>query len=133
MSILKKKSFTLIVAMGLGAALLMTALLLLPMALLIHKEVLGLGMGWLCAVLAAGLSIFVPTAVIVKIRGRQALATGGALALGYVLLAALLCALGGSGFAFGPWLIRLACAVTAGGLAGAMVSIGQNTRRKRRR
>ena len=133
MSILKKKSFTLTVAIGLGAALVLTALLLLPMALLIHKQALGLTMGWLCAALAAGLSVFIPTAVIVRVRGRQALATGGALALGYVLLAALVCALGGSGFAFGSWLIRLAVAVTAGGLAGSMVSIGQNTRRKRRR
>ena len=133
MSILKKKSFPLTVAIGLGAALVLTALLLLPIALLIHKEVLGLNMGWLCAPLTAGLGIFVSTAVIVKARGRQALATGGALALGYVLLAALVCALGGSGFAFGPWLIRLSCAVAAGGLAGAMVSIGKNTRRKSRR
>ena len=133
MSILKKKSFTLTVAIGLGAALIFTALLLLPTALLIHKEVLDLTAGWLCAALAAGLGVFVSTAVIVKVRGRQALATGGALALGYVLLAALLCALGGSGFSFGAWLIRLSCAVAAGGLAGAMVSIGKNTRRKSRR
>lgn len=133
MSILKKKSFTLTIAIGLGCALVLTALLLLPMALLIHKEVLGQGMDWLCAVLAAGLGVFVSTAVIVKARGRQAMATGGAIALGYVLLAALMCALGGQGFAFGPWLIRLTAAAAIGGLAGAMVSIRQNTRRKKRR
>ena len=133
MSILKKKSFTLVAAIGLGTALVLTALLLLPMALLIHKEVLGLSMGWLCAALSAGLSVFLSTAVIVKARGRQALATGAVLAGGYVLLAMLLCAMGGSGFSFGPWLIRLLIAVIVGGLVGAMVAIRQNTRRKRRR
>ncbi len=135
MSILKKTktSFAMCAAMGEGGALLLTALLLLPVAWAIQDEVLDQRAGWICAFIAAGLSVLIPTAVIVRARGRRALATGGSIALGYVVLAALCCALGGGGTAFGTWLLWLAAAVAAGGLLGAMISVRSKTRGRRRR
>ena len=133
MSIFKKKSFSVSVAIGEGAALVLTALLLLPMAMLIHRQVLGQNAGWLCAAAAAGISVFISTAVIARARGRQALATGGSIALGYALLAALLCALSGSGAGFGMWLVWLSAAVTVGALGGVLLSARRNTRRRKRR
>ena len=130
---LKKKSFAVCAAMGECCAILLTAVLLLPVALAVSGEVLPEALGGICAVAAAGISVFVPTVVIARIRARQVLATAGAIALGYVVLAALCCALGGAGSAFGLWLLRLAAAVGAGGLMGAVLSIRQNTHRKRKR
>ena len=133
MTFLKKRSFIVCVAIGLGCALVRTALLCLPIAWAQAKEVLPETAGGAAAAAAAGLSVLVPTAVIVKSRGREALATGGAIGGAYVVLAALLCALAGSKSAFGTWLVVLAAAVLLGGLVGAMVSIRQNTHKKRRR
>ncbi len=133
MSFLKKKSFALCAAMGVGCAWALTAALLLPFAWAIRSQTIPEEAGWLCASLSAGLAVLVPTAVIARVRGRQALATGGALAGGYTALAALACALGGKGSAFGMWLAALAAAAFAGGLVGAMVSVRQNAHRKKRR
>ncbi|MCD7844709.1 MAG: hypothetical protein LUG57_02415 [Oscillospiraceae bacterium] len=133
MSKLKKTSFPVAIALGEAGALALTAALLLVFAALIHREAMGQEWGWLCAVASAGLSICAATAVVARSRGRQALATGGAIALGYVALAALLCAMGGSGAAFGLWLGRLAAGAGAGALGGAMLAIRQNAHRKKRR
>ena len=130
---LKKKSFAVCAAVGECCAILLTALLLLPVAMAISGEALPEAMGGICAVAAAGVSVFVPTVVIARVRARQVLATAGAIALGYVVLAALCCALSGAESAFGMWLLWLAVAVGAGGLMGAVLSIRQNTHRKHKR
>lgn len=133
MSKLKKRSLPVAGAAGLAGAVVLTALLLLPLALAIHRELLGRELGASCAIGAAGLSVAAAVWIIAKGRGRQALATGGIVALGYVLLAALFCALGGEGSTFGGWLLYLTGAAFAGGLAGAVLSIRQNPHRKKRR
>ncbi len=133
MTFFRKRPFIVCAAIGWGCALVLTALLCLPLAWAVTKEILPEPAGPAACALAAGLSVLIPTAVIVRGRGREALATGGAIGGGYLLLAALACALAGSRSAFGPWLIWLAAAVLAGGLAGSMVSIRQNTHKKRRR
>ncbi|MCD8115891.1 MAG: hypothetical protein LUE21_02045 [Oscillospiraceae bacterium] len=133
MSKLKKMSFPAAAAVGEAGALALTAVLLLPVAAAIHRESLGQEWTWLCAVTAAGLSICAATVFVARSRDRQALATGGTIALGYVALAALLCAMGGAGSAFGVWLARLAAGAAAGGLVGAVLSIRQNVHRKKRR
>ena len=130
---LKKRSLILCAAVGVGAALALTALLVLPVAAAVHRELLSVPAGEMCAGAAAGIAVFVPAILITRARGRQVLATGGAIAGAYAALAALCCALGGAGFAFGPWLIRLAGAAAIGGLGGAVLSLRQNPHRKKRR
>lgn len=132
-SVLKKKSFAVCVAAGEGCAIVLTLLLMLPMAGAVYGELLTEEMAWLCGPVAAAVSVFVPTLILAKIRKRQLLAIGGAIALGYVLLAALLCALGGGRCAFGMWLCWLAVAAAVGGLAGALLCVRQNTHKRRRR
>ena len=133
MTFFKKRSFPVSAAVGEGCALALTALLCLPLAWATIRELLPEAAGGLCAAAAAGLSVMAVTAVIGRSRGREALATGCAIGGGYVLLAALLCALSGGKGAFGPWLGYLCAAVFAGGSAGAMVSVRQKTHKKRRR
>lgn len=133
LSRLKKSSFPLCAAIGEGCALALTALLLLPAAWAVSAGLLPETAGRIAACVPAGLAVLVTTAVIVRVRGREALATGGAIALGAVLLAALCCALGGAKSAFGPWLAWLAGAAAAGGLAGALAGIRRNSHKKRRR
>ncbi len=132
LSFLKKRSFAVCAAMGVGGALALTALLMLPGALLVGGETLPERYGWIYALGAAGLSVLAVTAIIGRARGREVLATGGAVAAAYVLLAALLCALGGKNCAFGMWLACLAGAVAAGGAAGAMLSVRHNAHHRRR-
>ncbi len=133
MSFLKKWSFGLCVTAGEGCALALTALLLLPAAWAVSAQALPLQAGLPLPYIAAGLAVLAPTAAIGRVRGRQALAMGGAIAGGYILLAALVCALGGAKCAFGPWLGILAAAVGAGALAGALLSVRQNRHKRRRR
>ena len=133
MSFLKKWSFGLCAAAGEGCALLLTALLLLPAAWAVSAEALVLEAGLVLPYAAAALAVLVPTAVIARVRGRQALQFAGAIAGGYILLAALGCALRGAKSAFGPWLGLLAAAVLAGALAGALLSVRQNRHKRRRR
>ena len=133
MSFFKKKSFAVCAAIGVGGALILTALGLLPVTWAVIREVLPEGSGGVCAAIVAGLSVLAATAVVVRGRGREALATGGVIGGAYVLLAALLCALGGSKSAFGPWLAYLTGAVLIGALAGALVSVRQNKHKRRRR
>lgn len=133
MSFLKKRPFALCAAIGEGCALILTALLLLPAAWAVSAEALPMEAGAALPFAAAALAVFVSTAVLARLRGRQALATGGAVGGGYILLAALACALSGEKGAFGLWLAWLAAAVLAGAVAGALVSVRQNRHKKRRR
>ena len=132
MSFLKKSSFAVAAAIGEGCALVLTALLLLPVAWAVSGEMLPETAGALCAPAAAGLAILAPTAVIARTRGRDALATGGAIGGVYVALAALLCALGGANCTFDMRLAYLAGAAAAGALLGALVSVRQNRHKRRR-
>ena len=133
MSFLKKKGFAVCAAIGAAASVVLTALLLLPVGAAVNGGLLGEELGGPAAWICAAVSVLAPTAVIVRARGRQALATGGAIALAYVLLAAVCCALGGSRSAFGMWIVYLGLSVAAGGLIGALTSVRQKSHRKRRR
>ncbi len=129
----RKKSLIVSAAIGEGCALALTAVLLLPVAWAVIRELLPEGVGGGCAAGIAGISVWGATVFIVRCRGREALATGGIIAGAYVLLAALACALGGDKCAFGLWLAYLTAAVLAGALAGALMSVRQNTHKKRKR
>ena len=118
---------------GLGASVVLTALLCLAMTPLFTKELLPLSGTDAAAVAAAGLSVFLAVRTVAGRRGRQALATAGITAGGYIVLAALVCALGGRGAAFGPWLWRLSAAVAAGGLLGAIMSLRRSGSRRGKR
>lgn len=132
MSFLKKSTFAVSAAIGEGCALLLTALLLLPLALAVSGEALPLEAGMYAPYVASGIAVLVPTAVIARFRGKQAMATGGAIGGGYVVLACLICALGGAKSAFGPWLAWLAAAAAAGAVVGALLSVRQNRHKRRR-
>ncbi len=132
MSKLKKKNIAVSAAAGVLAAIALTALLCLPFAAAVRHQVLSLGGVWVWAVLAAGLSVFISTLVIARARQRQALPTGGCIAGGVLLSAALVCALGGAGLHFGVRFLWLGGAVLAGGMLGAVMSIRQNQHKKRR-
>lgn len=129
---LKKKGLALSAAIGLACAVALTALLCLPFAAAVCRGVLPLSGAFIWAATAAGLGVFIATLLIARTRQRQALPTGGIIGGGFVLLCALLCALGGRGFTFGVWLLWLAGAVLLSGLLGAIMSIGQNKHKKRR-
>ncbi len=133
MTFFKKRSFLVCAAIGEGCVLALTALLCLPLAWAVTREFLPEAAGGAAVLIAAGLSVLAVTAVIVKSRGKEALATGGVIAGGYILLAALACALAGSKSAFGTWLVYLAAAVLLGGAIGAAASIRQNAHKRRRR
>ena len=133
MSKLKKLNLPAAGGIGRGLAVLMTVLLCIPGAAVINGGILPLAAcdGWACG--AAGVAVFAATMMLGKLRKRQALPTAGIIAGGYILLCAALCAFGEEGSAFGPWLGRLLCAVAAGGVLGAVMSIRQNPHKKRRR
>ena len=117
---------------GLGAAVLLTALIALAETPLFLRGLLPTDRVGLCAWAAAGLAAFVSVLVIARLRGRQAMPTAGIVAGGYILLAALLCALGGGRCAFGPWLLWTAVSAAAGALLGAVMSIRKRGSRRRR-
>ena len=79
MSFLKKKSLLACVGIGTLCALAVTALLLAPCAWAIRGELLPESAGWLCAAGSGGLGVLASTAFIVRVRRRQAMATGGAI------------------------------------------------------
>lgn len=133
MSKLKKQGLLLSAAMGAGAAALLTAVLCLPFAAAISKGALPLETSLVWALIAAGVSVMLASLVVARARARQFLPTGAAIAGLYALLAALVCALGGKGFSFGPWLLWLIGTVLFGSLLGAVMSIRQNTHGKRRK
>ncbi len=132
MSFLKKKSLLACVGIGTLCALAVTALLLAPCAWAIRGELLPESAGWLCAAGSGGLGVLTSTAAIVRVRRRQAMATGGAIGGCCLALAALCCALGGEGYGFGLWLGALAAALLAGGLAGALLSSRRKSPKRRR-
>ena len=132
MSFLKKKSLLACVGIGTLCALAVTALLLAPCAWAIRGELLPESAGWLCAAGSGGLGVLTSTAVIVHVRRRQAMATGGAIGGCCLALAALCCDLGGKGYGFGMWLGALAAALLAGGLAGALLSSRRKSPKRRR-
>lgn len=133
MAKLKKLNLPAACGVGLCAALALTALLCIPGAVVIDRGALPLDLAPVWATAAAGLAVFAAALLLSKVRGRQALPAAGAVAGGYILLAAVLCALGGDKSGFGPWLWKLAIAVMSGALLGAVLSIRQNPHRKRRR
>ena len=132
MSFLKKRYFAVCAGIGEACALALTALLALPIAWAIRSEALPQSLGGICAAVCAGIGVLISTAVIARARGRQAMATGGAVGGGAVVLAALCCALGGSRCAFGPWLGVLAAAAGVGAVAGALLALRRNTHKRRR-
>lgn len=131
-NIIKKKGLLTAASIGVGAAVLLTVLLCLVFAAIIHREILPLSAAGACAAGAAGVAVFAASLVTGRLRERQALPLAGLIAAGLVLLAALLCALGGSAASFGPWLPRLCGASAGGALLGAVMSIRQNPHRKTR-
>lgn len=131
-NILKKKGLLPAAAIGLSAALGMTALLCLGIAALIHNGTLPMAAAGLCAVASAGVSIWCAVLMVSRLRGRQAMPTAGIIAGGFVFLAALICALGGEKSTFGPWLWQLGLAALAGGILGAVMSLRQNSHKKAR-
>ena len=131
-NILRKKGLVPAAAIGLGGAVLLTALLCLLFAGIIHRETLPLSAAEYCAAAAAGIAVFAATLIVSRLRGRQAMPTAAIIAGGLVFLAALICALGGAGSEFGPWLIHLCIAAFCGGLLGAIMSIGHNPHKKSR-
>ena len=133
MSFFKKRPFAVCAAVGEGCALILTALLLLPAAWAVSSEMLPERLCLPAAIAAAGLAVLLPSAVIARIRGREAVPLAGAIGGGYILLAAVACALGGEKSAFGPWLLYLAGAAVAGALLGAVLSVRQNRHKKHRR
>ncbi len=116
---------------GVGASAGCTALLCLALTPLFTKEYISLDRAELLAPMAAGIAVFAVAWVLTRRRGRQTLATSGIVAGGYILLAALVCALGGRDFGFGPWLGRLVLAVGAGALLGAIMSLRATPGKKR--
>ena len=110
-----------------------TAILCLALTPLFLRGVLPLESGSACAGSAAGIMVFAAVFLTVRLRGRQAMPSAGIIAGVTVLTAALVCALGGKEFDFGPWLLRLAAAAAAGGLMGAVMSIRKRTGKRRKR
>ena len=128
----KKRGLVPSCLMGLGAAVLMTALFTLLETPLFLRGLLPTDKLGLCACAAAGLAVFIAVLLTARLRGRQAMPTAGIVAGGYVLLAALLCALGGGRCSFGPWLLRAAAFAASGALLGAVMSIKKSGSRRRR-
>ena len=120
-------------AAGVAAAVVLTALLCLTLTPVFTREYLPLDRVGAVAVLAAGASVLIAVRMTAALRPRQTLATAGCVAVGYLLLAALVCALGGPRFAFGPWLLRLGGAAVAGSLLGAIMSLRARPRNRRTR
>jgi putative membrane protein (TIGR04086 family) len=133
MSKWKKKGLLPWCAVGLAAAGILTALVCLVLAAVIEKGGIPMNLAQPVSIGTAGISVLVVTAAVTKLRGRQYLATGAALGGGYGLICALLCALSGAGAAFGLWNLWLICAVMAGGMLGAIMSIGKKSHAKRRK
>ena len=120
---------------GILAAAGATALLCLAVTPAILSGLLPMENGAVCAAACVGLSVFAVVFLLSRARGRQAMPVAGVVAGGIVLLATLICALGGKGFDFGPWFLRVSAASAAGGILGAVMSIRprRHKRRGRRR
>ena len=117
---------------GIGAVTVLTVLLCLVFTAPYLHGLMPLETGPVCAAASAGLAVFIVVFILGRARGRQAMSAGGIIAGGTILLAALICALGGKGFDFGPWLLHLSAAAAAGGVIGAVMSIRPHTKNRRR-
>lgn len=117
---------------GLGLAVVLTAALCLVLTPLFSRELLPLDGAAACAMIAAGASVLAVVYILSRSRGKQALPAAGIVGGGFIALAVLACALGGSGCGFGPWLPRLAAITAAGALLGAIMSLGKKPGRRRR-
>lgn len=108
---------------AIAAVILGTVLLCLALTPLFLRGLLPLERGSVCACAAAAIMVFSAVFMTARLRGRQAMPAAGIITGGIVLFAALMCALGGSRTDFGPGLLRLAVAIAAGGIVGAVMSI----------
>lgn len=117
--------------LGIVAVLLLTAVICLALTPAYLRGMLPTETGPACAAAAVGLAVFAVVLLLSGLRGRQAMPTAGGVAGGTILLAALICALGGKGFDFGPWIFRLAACAAAGGVIGAVMSIRPRARSRR--
>ena len=108
---------------GIAAVAVLTPLLCLALTPAFLRGMLLPETGPVCASASVGAAMLIVVFLLSGIRGRQAMPLAGIVAGGTVLLAALICALGGKNFDFGPWLLRLAAAAAAGGILGAVMSI----------
>lgn len=127
------KKWSLSAAAGFGAVLasLLTMVLCLPGAALIHRGSLPTAAAQIWGLASAGLSVFLAALVICRFRRRQAAPTAGLLAGLFILVCILLSLFPGCQPP-GLWLVRVALAVAAGGSLGAVMSIRQNPHKKRR-
>ena len=118
---------------GLGAALVLTLLFALAAVPLFLRGWLPVDHAKLFAAGFAGMAVFVSALGTVRLRGRQVLPTAGLIAVCYIILSALLCALGSSRCTFGTWLLHLSAAVFAGALMAVVLSLRKRRSRHRRR
>ena len=121
-------------AAALGSSVALTALLSLAAVPIIMRGWLPLSSCGMCAALAAGLGIFLSVTAVARLRGCQPMQTAGIVCAGFILLHALLCALGGKNCSFGSWIASSTAAAASGAFAGAVMSIrktGVKRRRKR--
>ena len=125
---LKKLGLAPAAAIGLLCAVLLTALLCLPLSAAVYRELVPTDSAGLLAYIAAGLSVFLTVFIVVRRRARQALPTAGLIAAGYCVLAAIVCAVCGTAAHFGVWLAILAAAVAVAALLGAVLSIRKKPR-----
>lgn len=131
MSFLKKKGFAFCVCVGAALSAALCMLLILLAAFLIYKQVIAQEAGPVMAILCAGISVFAASAVMSGSRGRQALPIGAASAGAILLLAVIVRLAVGETSSMGPWLLWFSAAVFGGGLLGAVLGAGKNSRRKR--
>lgn len=118
---------------GIAVSVVLTALICLALTPLFLRGAVPLERTDIIAPLASGIAVFAAVLFLAKTRGKQAMPTAGIVAGGVVLLAAVLCALGGRRFAFGAWLWHAAAAAAAGALLGAVMSIRKKSGKRRRR
>lgn len=132
MSFLKKKGFAFCVTMGAALSAVLCMLLLLLASLLIYRQVIFQEAEQILAFLCAGISVFSVSAVFSRARGRQALSVSAALAGAVFLVALIIRLAAGAMSSMGLWLLWFAVAVFGGGLLGAVLGAGKDTRHKRR-
>ncbi len=118
---------------GVGMSAVMTALLCLALTPLILRGILPPAVASRCAEIGVGLSVFMAVLLTSRLLGKQPMVVAGAVAGGTILLSSVVCALGGSGYAFGPWLLRIASWAAAGGIIGAVMSLRNGPSKRRRR
>ena len=117
---------------GVGMSTVLTALLCLALTPMILRGILPLAAGSRCAEITVGVSVCISVLLASRLRGKQPMAVAGAVAGGSILLSSVVCALGGTGFAFGPWLLRVALWAAAGGIIGAVMSLRNGPPKRRR-